>query len=179
MNRRIRIKRSISVEIEKVYPEVQKLGELAARNFGAASERSRSQLTNLLSVANRAANPAGVVSHIKRQAGKHNEWNVGGFAQQLLDLLGPNLRESRDRIAGGLDIAADDDELLDIHVQLIRDVMVHLTAQYEFSRAQAGGGRGGQGGGHHNRGRGGGGGRGGGRGPGGPRPGGQQRGRHS
>lgn len=138
MNYRMLLTRYVAVEVEQVYDKASKLGKLAARIFGHRAERSRSQLTNLLNVANRATSPANVISHIKNQAGKHNEWRQDDFAGHLLQVLEEDLKTAARSIAAKLPTALGetDYEFLEIHLQLMREFIIHMTSQYEYTRAE-------------------------------------------
>lgn len=137
MNNRMLMTRYVAVEVEQVYDKASKLGKTAARIFGRRSDRSRSQLTNLLNVANRANSPVKVISHIKNQAGKHHEWNQNRFAGDLLQVLEQDLKVAAERIDRKLSPPTEDSyELLEVHLKLIREFIIHLMSQYEYSRAE-------------------------------------------
>jgi len=132
------VRRYLTVEIEKLYDKATRLGEVAGRIFGGQrSERSRSQMTNLLNVANRSDTPARVISHVKDQAGRHNEWHQENFAADLLEVLEQDLRAAASRIADRLPSPPSEEEFYEIHLQLIREFIVHMKAEYEYSRTLA------------------------------------------
>lgn len=140
MNNQMIIGRYVTIEIERLYPKAEELGTLAGRIFsGQRDERSRSQLTNLLNVSHRARSPVEVMSHIKKQAAKHNEWRQDDFAQKLLNVLDDDLRKAARNIAGKLTPPAGEEEqaFFEIHLRLIRNFIAHMNAQFEYSRALA------------------------------------------
>lgn len=138
--RRAALQRALALAADQFSHETEQYGKDAARLFTAsASDRGRSQVQQLLTIANSARSVSEVLDFIKRQIGKDRgqAWR-SDFGHKLIERLGNGLKE---RVADLDPQPSDAFEQQQAHLALIRRYVAQIYANYEYYRAQPSDGR--------------------------------------
>jgi len=138
MTNRMRIHKAITVHTAKedFYLKAEDLGEKAAHIF--TGEKGKSQLNNLLNVANSSSKVTDTIDYIKRQIGHDNSgFEKDGFGNDLIDFVYDKLKTVRDSIASELaSLDLDEYELQQIHLLLSRQFVNSLVIHYNYAQQE-------------------------------------------
>jgi hypothetical protein len=131
---RMLILREVALLADKptFYNKAEELGKKAAE---ALTDRKRSQITGLESLANSAFKTSDVFDFIKLRLARQDEWRKSNWGEDLLNFLSRDLREHRKMICKNLipQIESDSPGGLEIHLLLIREFIRQLAAHYEYA----------------------------------------------
>ncbi|GIW08078.1 MAG: hypothetical protein KatS3mg060_2883 [Dehalococcoidia bacterium] len=133
--RRAALQRAIALTADAFASETEQFGKQASTLFTAAQgNRGRSQIQQLLTIANNAQSVSEVLDFIKRQVGKDHEstWRPH-FGPSLIEALDKGLR-SRVRQLDPKPSGPFEEQ--QAHLALIRRFIGQLYANYEFYRAE-------------------------------------------
>lgn len=136
-------------DTDQFYERSRELGTLA---WQALSEKKRSQMTGLETLANSTQRVTDIFDYIKLRVARQSEWRMHNFGPELLTHLESTLRERRDFICeqSGISnlLAADEYERQrqqqQIYLLLIRTFIAQLVAQYEYANQTQEGNSGGE-----------------------------------
>lgn len=114
------------------YNKAEELGRKAAN---CLTDRKRSQITGLESLANSAFKTTDVFDFIKLRIARQDEWRKENWGEALLNFLSRDLREHRKVICAKPILQIDPDSTggLEIHLLLIREFIRQLAAHYEYA----------------------------------------------
>ena len=132
MNERMKILKEVAIRTDNFRDKTKELGEKAKKAF---SEKHKSQMRNLESIANSALKVSDVLDYIKRQTGRDEKWKKENFGKELLAIIEGELAKNRDQIYQPLTIT---DELtkLEIYLLLIREFIKQIVVHYEFQLSE-------------------------------------------
>ncbi|MDP2859267.1 MAG: hypothetical protein Q8P50_15025, partial [Bacillota bacterium] len=131
--RELQLVRAVALEADGFY---EKSGEFGAKASGCFPGKQKSQMKNLESIANSSLKVADVLDYVKKQIGKDkpdNPWREDRFGESLLTHLETDIRKR----VGTLTVnppVTDRAESQRVQLQLIREFVRQMVAQYEFRR---------------------------------------------
>jgi hypothetical protein len=144
MNRELQLVRAIALQADTFYEKSRDFGNRAGRYFGVGGA-GRTQVRQLESIANSALKVADVLDFIKKQIGKDKDkdkkdksWSREDFGLVLLRFLENDLRTK----AESLDVSPHVEnpaERQRVHLQLIREFVHQLAAQFEIAGLESAG----------------------------------------
>lgn len=125
--KRLQIRREVAEQADSFYDQAETLGQVAAQQI---TDRHRSQITGLENIANIAMKVADVLDYIKIQSARRGHWRELGPA--LLKTVKTDLKLRKETVCSHLALEADSRDGQYIHLQLIREFVRQLAAQYEY-----------------------------------------------
>ena len=127
---RLKIMREIALKADGFYERSETLGKIAAK---AITNKHRSQVTNLESIANSAIKVTDVLNYLKTQTARKAYWcDREQLGPALLKEFNLNLAKDKDEICKSLNLATDSGAAQQIHLYLIREFVRQFAAQYEY-----------------------------------------------
>jgi hypothetical protein len=126
---------------QSFYDDAERLGTHAAR---ALTDKKRSQITGLETLANSTQRVSDIFDYIKLRTARQEEWRTGDFGPELLDHMQTTLLDQRDRAFRALpddlpDVSPEEQQHIQerrqqlLYLLLIRVFLAHLAAQYEYA----------------------------------------------
>jgi len=131
MNRMKLIKEMVKItDTPAFYESAKRLGEMAA----LITELKKTQITNLETIANSTLKVSDIKDYVKKQTGKHKEWQQKfdgeEFGTKLLDKLN-ELTNERDGIVNALGVS-DNNEKREIYLYVVREFIKHFVIHFEY-----------------------------------------------
>ncbi len=144
--------REVNNQAEIFYEQAVELGDHAATVLPNLTDKRRSQMTNLETIAESTLKFTDVLDYIKKQTARHDEWRRTKpiepcLGERLRDHLENKLKDNLDEICNHLNIKDDNDEDKQrrrrIHLLLIRQFIRQMVVEYEYQASlnQSGGRR--------------------------------------
>lgn len=123
---------ALLADTSEFYNKAEELGKKAANHL---TDRKRSQITGLESLANSAFKTTDIFGFIKLRIARQKEWQEENWGEALLNFLSHDLREHRKTICSKPTLQMDSDSAdgLEIHLLLIREFVRQLAAHYEYT----------------------------------------------
>lgn len=118
-----------------------KAKELGTQAFGALTDKKRSQITGLESIANGTQKVSDVFNYIKLRTARQSEWRSHNLGRDLLEYLETTLPQKRDNVVNAVakHNPLDKYQQQEVYILLIRAFVAQMAAQYEYACLQAGG----------------------------------------
>ncbi len=118
-----------------------KAQELGTRAFDALTDKKRSQITGLESIANGTQKVSDVFNYIKLRTARQSEWRSHNLGRDLLEYLETTLPQKRDNVVNAVakHNPLDKYQQQEVYILLIRAFVAQMAAQYEYACLQAGG----------------------------------------
>lgn len=136
MKNRMKIHKAIASQTskEEFYHKAEVLGAKAANIF--IEDKGKTQLNNLLNVANSSMKVTDIIDYIKRQIGHGNRgFEKDSFGDELIHYLYNDLKNVRNSISSELsELDIDEYQLQQIHLLLCRQFINSLVIHYNYRR---------------------------------------------
>ncbi len=125
--------REVNLIADGFYADAKEHGQ---RAFDALTDKKRSQITGLESLANSTQKVSDVFNYVKIRTARQREWKEHSFGRELLSYMETTLAQKREIVIANLkaqEFQPGNYQQQEIYILLIRAFVSQLAAHYEYA----------------------------------------------